>query len=359
MIGQTFAQSFAIIISSRGIALMSATIIDVAQKAGVSTTTVSHVINQTRFVSEDLRKRVYSAMEELNYHPNSLARGLRRGETKTIGLIAPDNSNPFFAEILRLIEDIGFREGYSVILCNSDGDLAKEIAYTNVLFAKQVDGIIFIGTNNSAEHLLALVRQGIPIVVVDRDISIAETDTVLVDNFLGGYMAAQYLIGLGHRRIACITGPSELTPSADRVHGYRKAMEEAGIPCLAEYVIPGDFRFGGGEEGMARLLDLPVPPSAVFACNDIMALGAMKTLRKRNITPPQQLSIIGFDDIILASVIAPALTTIAQPLHEIANNSIHLLLSRIHQTDADHDAQRLVLPPRLLVRETCAPFIGE
>jgi LacI family transcriptional regulator len=186
----------------------SVTIKDVALKSGVSITTVSHVINKTRFVSKELCERVYAAMEELNYHPNTLARSLRMGETKTIGLIIPNNSNPFFAGLARLIEDVGFENGYSVILCNSDDIRKKEFAYINMLIAKQIDGVIFIAAGSDPENLLELTKRKIPVVVIDRDISHAAVDVVLVDNVKAGFEAVNYLVELGHKRIACITGPS-------------------------------------------------------------------------------------------------------------------------------------------------------
>lgn len=330
------------------------TIKDVARLAGVSTTTVSHVINDTRHVSDELRTRVLAAMEELNYHPNVLARSLRRGETRTIGLVVPDNSNPFFAEVARIVEDVGFENGYSVILCNSDGSLEKEAAYISVLIAKQVDGVIFIAAGSKHEHLHELTAQGIPVVVADRDIPQTLADVVLVDNEKGGYGATRYLLSLGHRRIACIAGPSDLTPSADRVRGYRRAQEEAGISIEEGWIVPGDFRYQGGEAAAAKLLRLGEPPSAIFACNDVMAIGALRTLRNAGLQVPGDVSIIGFDDIPLASAVSPALTTVAQPIAELATLAAQCLISRIQNDREDEPRQRSVLETRLIVRDSCA-----
>jgi len=332
------------------------TINDVAKLAGVSTTTVSHFINGTRYVSDDLRERVENAIAELGYHPNSMARGLRRGESKTIGLIVPDNSNPFFAEILRIVENLGYANGYSVILCNSDGDVEKEIAYTNLLVEKQVDGIIFISTNNSCEHLQQLSDSGIPIVIVDRDIPLKDTDVLLIDNLYGGYLATHYLVTLGHRRIACITGPSVLTPSAGRVGGYHQALAEVGVESRPEWVVAGDFRFQGGETAMEQLLTLPERPTAVFVCNDLMALGAMRAIRRANLAIPEDISLVGFDDILLTSVVSPSLTTIAQPLKQMGEMALELLLNRIQKKTDDAEAKRVILPPQIVVRESCAKY---
>ena len=330
------------------------TIKDVARLAGVSITTVSHVINETRYVSDELRGRVLAAMQELNYRPNVLARSLRRGETRTIGLVVPDNSNPFFAEVARIVEDVGFEKGYSVILCNSDGSLEKEAAYISVLIAKQVDGVIFIAAGSKHEHLHELTAQGIPVVVADRDIPQSLADVVLVDNEKGGYEATRYLLSLGHRRIACIAGPSDLTPSADRVRGYRRAQEEAGISIEEGWIVPGDFRYQGGEAATARLLRLGEPPSAIFACNDVMAIGALRTLQNAGLQVPGDVSIIGFDDIPLASAMSPALTTVAQPTAELSTLAARCLISRIQNDRDDEPRQRSVLETRLVVRDSCA-----
>jgi len=331
-----------------------ATIKDVARLAGVSITTVSHVINETRYVSDELRGRVLAAMQELNYRRNVLARSLRRGETRTIGLVVPDNSNPFFAEVARIVEDVGFEKGYSVILCNSDGSLEKEAAYISVLIAKQVDGVIFIAAGSKHEHLHELTAQGIPVVVADRDIPQSLADVVLVDNEKGGYEATRYLLSLGHRRIACIAGPSDLTPSADRVRGYRRAQKEAGISIEEGWIVPGDFRYQGGEAAAARLLRLGEPPSAIFACNDVMAIGALRTLQNAGLQVPGDVSIIGFDDIPLASAVSPALTTVAQPTAELSTLAARCLISRIQNDRDDEPRQRSVLETRLVVRDSCA-----
>jgi LacI family transcriptional regulator len=325
----------------------------VAFRAGVSITTVSHIINNTRFVSEELRVRVLDAMADLNYKPNSLARSLRIGKTKTIGLVVPDNSNPFFAEVSRCVENIGFEQSYSVILCNSDGLLEKEAAYINSLIAKQVDGVIFIATGNTEEPLRDLIRNNIPFIVVDRELQDISADVVLVNNEQGGYIATKYLLDLNHKKIACILGPSELTPSADRVEGYQRALTEAGILIKNDYLVPGDFRSKSGEFAMSRLLELPSPPTAVFACNDMMAIGALRFLHSRNIRIPEQISIIGFDNIPLAEEMSPALTTIAQPIAKIASTAAERLVSIIQNKASHPGTKRFMLETFLVVRDSC------
>jgi LacI family transcriptional regulator len=333
---------------------MGATIKDVAVKAGVSITTVSHVLNKTRFVSDDLRERVVQAMEALHYRPNVLARSLRVGESHTMGLVVPDNSNPFFAEIARIIENAGFRHGYSVFLCNSDGQVEKERAYVDTFINKQVDGVVFITSGGTTGPLEELTRHDIPVVVVDRNIPLSLVDLVLLDNEAGGHAATRHLIELGHRRIACITGPSALTPSADRVLGYRRAMAEAGLPVPPECIQPGDFRSPSGEAAMRRLLELAEPPSAVFACNDLMAIGALRALRKADRPVPDDISLVGFDDVPLATEVTPALTTVAQPTDEIATSAVNLLLGRINADGQPGQPERRVLKPSLIVRDSTA-----
>jgi len=327
-----------------------ATIRDVAQRAGVSITTVSHVINETRFVSPELRQRVQSVMAELDYQPNALARSLRRKQTHTLGMILPDSANPFFAEIARAIQRASFARGYSIILCNSDGDLDKELVYANVLMEKQVDGIIFVAAGLSTEHIQAIRDRDVPVVIVDRDLPHVEADAVLSDNLGGGYAATTHLLQLGRRRIGCITGPSDVTPSADRVMGYRQALAEYGIPVDEALFQRGDFQFAGGAAAMHYFLSLSEPPDAVFACNDLMAIGAMRVATAYGQRMPEDLAIVGFDDVPLASYSNPPLTTVAQPKQEMSELAIDLLMTRI--AGQDMPPQRRVLPTRLVVRHS-------
>jgi LacI family transcriptional regulator len=327
---------------------------DVAQAAGVSVTTVSHVINETRYVSKELRERVLRVMEDLNYRPNILARSLRQGISHTIGLIVPDNSNPFFAEVARIVETRGFEAGYSVILCNSDGQLEKELTYVNVLLAKRVDGIIFIAASSQSEHIALLTEENIPVVIADRQMLDSDVDVVLVDNYRGGYLATEYLLSLGHRRIGCITGPSDVTPSADRVRGYRDALTAAGLPVDESLIVKGDFRYVSGASGVQQLLDLKEPPTAIFACNDAMAMAAMAVIRQRGFAIPDDMSIVGFDDIPQASFTSPPLTTVAQPIQDIGRIATDLLIERMSGSTS-RPSQRIVLDVKLVIRGSCAP----
>ncbi len=324
---------------------------DVARRAGVSVTTVSHVINETRFVSEELRARVYQAMRELNYRPNAIARSLRRQRTHTIGMIVPDISYPFLAEVARGVEDRGFELGYNVILCDSDGDLERESDYIELLLERKVDGIVFVAAGESSSHVQALIEQGVPVVVCDRELPGTEVDTVIADNVESGRLATEHLIGLGHRRIGCIAGPEGLCISDKRLEGYRRALEEHGLPLREELVVHANFRCLGGYEAMGALLSLDQPPTAVFACNDLMAVGAICAASQRRLRIPQDVAIVGCDDIALASFTNPSLTTVAQPKREMGVIAVEMLVERIK--DKSRPPTKRLLPVELVVRDSC------
>ncbi|RME99784.1 MAG: LacI family transcriptional regulator [Chloroflexi bacterium] len=331
---------------------------DVAEKAGVSVTSVSHVINQTRPVSEELRQRIQATMEELGYQPNALARSLRRKQTHSIGVIVPDSANPFFAEVARGIEATLFKQKYTVILGNSDGDLARELLYTNTLIEKQVDGIVFVAVGQSGlEHSQLVRNMRMPLMVVDRDVPGLSVDSVLTDNTLGGRLAAEHLLSLGHRRVGCITGPSDLTPSADRVTGCRQALAAANIPLPESHILKGDFQFQSGYEAARRMLSAAEPPTAIFACNDLMAVGAVSAAIERGLRVPQDISVVGYDDVPLASYTNPPLTTVAQPSYEMGQLAAEMLLQRI--SNREMPIRRMQLHPRLVVRQSTAEAGGK
>lgn len=325
---------------------------DVAKRAGVSVTSVSHVINETRPVSYELRERVLAAMEELGYQPNRLARSLRSGKTHTIGTIVPDSADPFFAEVARGIEDTAFENEYSLILCNSDASLDKEAFYTDVLAEKRVDGILFLAAGVSTERILDLQQRGMPVVVVDRELPGANVDSVVADNAGGGWSATRHLIDLGHQRIGYIAGPSDLTLSEYRYTGYCKALEEAGIKPDEDLVVRGAFDFESGYRAAHQLLAKIKRPTAIFACNDLMAIGAICAAVELGLEVPQYLSVVGYDDVPLASYSNPPLTTIAQPIYDLGVVAASLLLERLQ--DPSRPARRIVLDVELQVRQSTA-----
>lgn len=326
------------------------TILQVAKRAGVSPTTVSHVVNHTRFVSAEVTERVRAAMQELGYQPNALARSLRRGETHTLGLILPNSANPFFAEIGRTIEREAFQAGYSVVLCNSEDDARKELVYADVLSKKQVDGMIFAATGEQSEAVLNLMRQGLPLILIDREVPGVETDVVLTENRLGGWQAARRLAMLGHRRMACIAGPAHLSSSTDREAGFLEGLEQAGIGRDSVRIERGDFHPDSGYQAGYRLLSgANGRPTAIFCCNDLMAFGLYHAADELGLRIPQDVAVIGFDDIDLSCYLNPPMSTVRQPKLEIGQAVIAMLLGRIK----DH-----TLPPRRVVFETALVIRG-
>ena len=328
------------------------TIRDVAERAEVSISTVSHVINNSRAVSDEARQKVEAAMTELGYKPNTLARNLRRQQTQSIGMLVPDSSNPFFAEIARGIEDASFEQNHSVILCNTEGDLEKQTTYTNVLIQNQVAGIVFVAAGISTELVVDLQRRRVPVVVVDREVPDVTVSTVLTNHYQGGRLATQHLIDLGHRRIACISAGSELSPSSDRVTGYQDILRENGLPIDEALIVWGDFQYESGYRAANELLGLAEPPTAVFACNDLMAVGCISAATARGLHIPEDLSVVGFDDVQLASFTNPPLTTVAQPKREIGALAVQMLMARIKDLDALPSLERL--DTHLVIRNSTA-----
>ena len=268
-------------------------------------------------------------MQALGYQPNVLARSLRRGVTHTIGIILPDSANPYFAEVVRGIEDTSFEQGYSVILCNSDNDLDKEHHYTNVLVEKQVDGIIFVAAGLSEENIKNLQKRGVPSVLVDRQVPGVEIDSVFADNQAGGFLATNYLLALGHTAIACIGGPRGVRSSSERIAGYRQALEAAGLDPDPDWIFEGDFQFRGGHSAASVFFSGDQKPTAIFACNDLMAIGALHFAHENQLRIPGDISIIGFDDIRLAEFSHPPLTTIRQSKDRMGALAAELLLGRL------------------------------
>jgi LacI family transcriptional regulator len=328
-----------------------ATIHDVARRAGVSASTVSHVVNGTRFVSAGTRTRVEHSIEALGYRPNALARSLRRGQSHTLGLIVPDSANPFFAEIGRELEASAFEAGFSVVLCNTENDREKERLYVNVLVRNQVDGILLVAADDRSGVLRAHLGGKMPLVTLDREASRPGLDCVTADHFSGGLLATRHLVGLGHRRIACIAGPAGLSASAQRLAGHRKALQEAGLRGGDDLVRHGDFRPESGWAAARKLLRGARPPTAIFACNDLMAMGALRAADELGRRVPDDLAVVGYDDIELSRYTTPPLTTVAQPKREMAREALRLMSRRIGAGAVR--PQKRQFPVWLVVRETC------
>lgn len=329
------------------------TIRDVAARAGVSTTTVSHVINRTRKVDPATAARVEAAIDALGYRPNALARSMRRGRTHTVGIIIPDIANPFFGDLARSLEDHMFEAGYSAIICNSDGDGHKEVRYLDVLLSKKVDGLLLIAATQPSERLRQLVDSGPPTIVVDRELGELPLPQVLVDNRRGGELAGRHLLELGHRRIGVIAGPGGLGTTARRLEGFRDATDAAGVEIDEGLIARGDFRAASGRAAMDRWLQRGTLPSAVFAENDVMAIGALSAAHSAGLDVPRDLSVVGFDGIAFGADVTPPLTTVAQPTEDVAATAVSMLFERL--AGLDTDARRVELPVTLQVRGSCAP----
>lgn len=336
---------------------MSITIRDVAKAAGVSKSTVSRVLNSEPGVSEPARNAVLAAIKELNYTPNALARGLTTSRTATIGLIISDITNSFHAQVARGVEDLASDYESNVILCNTDGRPEKESAYIKLLLEKRVDGIIFTSVQRDESNLTSILEKGVPFVFAGRTLPNVEADSVVVDNVLGGFQATNHLIRLNHRRIAYISGPSHVSANLDRYEGYRQALQKAGIEVDKDIVVEGDFRQEGGYRAMNILLDTAPDVTAVFAANDNMALGALEAIFERNLKVPGDIAIVGFDDIPFAGLCLVQLTTIRQPKYDIGAIAARMLFQRIENPEKGNSPNKVVLPPRLVIRKTCGNYL--
>jgi LacI family transcriptional regulator len=330
------------------------TINDIARRAGVSSQTVSRVLNNKPDVAEETRRRIESVIAELDYRPSELARGLRSQNTRTIGLIVPDNANPFFAEIAKGVESAGFEAGYSVILCNSAQMSERELEYVNVLQAKGVDGIIFISTTTHINHIRPIVERGIPVVMFYREAGDLDVDTFKIDNEWAGYLATQHLVDLGHRDIACIMPRADELPSGRRVDGFRRALQESGLPVHDDLIVRGNNLLSGGEAAVGELLRARQPFTAIFAANDAMAIGAMRALRDNRLRVPEDVSVTGVDGILLGEYVEPPLTTVEQPKREAGEWAVRFLVERI---DGRHDggARNTLMDVQLVVRKSTLP----
>ncbi|MFJ4196810.1 LacI family DNA-binding transcriptional regulator [Pseudomonas sp. NPDC089534] len=332
-----------------------ATIKDVAALAGISYTTVSHVVNKTRPVSEEVRLKVEAAIKSLDYVPSAVARSLKAKTTATIGLLVPNSLNPYFAELARGIEDYCERNGYCVILCNSDDDPEKQRNYLRVLLEKRIDGLIVASAGGDDGLVQGLSGVKTPMVIVDRGLDGVDADLVRIDHEYGAYLATRHLLELGHRDIATIGGPVSTSVAKMRLAGFRRAMDEAGVEVASGRVLESDFTSTGGYNAAALLLE-GNPPTAIFAGNDMIGIGVLRAAAERNMRVPTELSVIGFDDIQMSRYVYPALTTVGQSILQLGEMAAEVLLRRIASPNLATD-QRIVTPS-IVLRESTAPLFG-
>lgn len=331
---------------------------DVAERARVSVSTVSHVLNGTRKVSEGTRGDVLAAVEELSYRPNLLAKGLKTRRTYTIGLLISDIQNAFFTSVVRGVEDVALSRGYHLFLCNTDEDPGREEEYITELAKKRVDGLMVAPSARREDRDGRLRGGDVPFVFVDRDVEGIEADVVSVDNRAGMRLIAEHLVGLGHRRIAMISGPLDKASGYERHLGLRDSLADLEVELEDALVRFGDFRTAGGREGAGELLGLPSPPTALVTANNQMTLGALLTIDEMGLRVPDDVSVVGFDDPEWASLTGPPLTTLAQPTYEMGVRAARMLLDRIEAGSGGGESRKVLLEPWLVVRKSTAP-VGE
>lgn len=335
------------------------TIYDVAKQAKVSAMTVSRVINNTGKISDKTRAKVKRVMEELHYVPNSMARGLVLQETKILSLLITDITNPFYTTLARGAEDAAMKRGYKLLFSNSDEDVAKENEYVDMVLSTRVDGVLFAPAGDeSLGHLEKLRKHGIPFVLIDREVPGIDSDMVLGDSKEGAKKLVEKLIAFGHKRIAMINGSLSISTARHRFTGYKEALKlndiafDEAIVCEAGYSRTGDSRTSAAID---RLLALGQRPTAIFAANNFLAIEAIRALRDRGVQVPEQISVVCFDDLELASVIDPFLTVAAQPAYQFGTIGVQLLLERISASSQDvTDYRTIILPSELVIRKSAA-----
>lgn len=327
------------------------TIKDVARLAGVSTTTVSHVINKTRFVAETTQEKVKKAVEELNYAPSAVARSLKCNTTRTIGMLVTQSSNPFFAEVVDGVESYCYRQGYTLILCNTGGIYEKQRDYIRMLAEKRVDGILVM-CSDLTEDLREMLdaHSSIPKVIMDWGPESSQADKIIDNSEEGGYLATKYLLDNGHTDIACLTYHEEKVACIERVIGYKRALREYDIEFKQERILVGNFECDTAVLAADKILAMENRPTAVFCFNDLMALGVISRLQENGVRVPDDISIIGYDNIELSGYFSPPLTTVHQPKRRVGKTAFEILLQRIK--DKEHDKRIFEMHPEIVERSS-------
>lgn len=328
-----------------------ATIEDVAKRAGVSAMTVSRVLNNSGYIHEKTRAKVEQAIAELGYVPNALARSLRFKTTNTLALVLTDITNSFFTTVARGVEDMANARDFTVMFCNTDESPDKEMKYLSVLAQKQVDGMLLVPAFSSPDPIAFVKARGIPLVVLDRRIPDIAVDMVRTDSILGAYQLTRHLIDLGHRRIAIMTGPAEVSTSTDRITGYRRAMDEAGIGEDERAVLYGSYTINSGYQVAMRALTLKPRPTALLAGNNFIAVGTLRALRDSGVRVPEEMSVVAFDDLPSTSVVDHFLTVVSQPAYEIGAKATERLFQLL-AGQGEAGAVDLVLPAELIIRQS-------
>lgn len=334
---------------------MATTIADVARRARVSTATVSRVLSGVGRARPETRDRVFRAARELDYRPSGIARSLKLRATRTLGLIVTDIENPFFPELVRGVEDAARAAGYAVLLCNAADDPDREAAYLNLLVERRVDGVVIAASSLGSRHRDWLARPPLPVVLVNSVPPGVELPSIASDSRLGGRLAIEHLLGLGHRRIGHLMASERNSDAPDRLIGARDAIAAAGLPGDSLVVAVADARVAGGEQAMREVLRRAPEVTAAFAYNDLMAIGAMRAVRALGRRVPADVSVVGFDDIDLAAYVDPPLTTLSQATAEMGRWAFEQLARRLATADEPWTGSPVQLPVFLRVRESTGP----
>ncbi len=327
------------------------TIKDVARRAEVSVSTVSRVLNDQPYVADELRLRVLNAIDELGYKPSRVAQRLRATKSRLVGVILSDIANPFYIDVLRGFEHILSADGMSVLISNTNGDQDRESEIIRMMQLEGVAGILIAPTREESPAISEVGTNGLPVVVVDRQMMDSQIDTVLIDNFKGSLSAVQHLIELGHRQIGVISGPLHLTSGRERYAGYLQAMSDAKLAVRSDLTRFGDYKQRSGYTLAQELITSPDPPTALFVANNVMTIGALNAIHQIGRKIPDEIAVIGFDDVSWAVSLNPPLTTVAQPTFDIGKKAAELLLARI--ADGDRPPRTVMLNTKLIVRESC------
>ena len=333
-----------------------ATIIDVARRAGVSTATVSAVINGKDWVSAPLRQSVHQAIEAVGYRPNAIARSLKRGRSGTIGMLVSDITNPFFSAVFQVVNRIAYENSYSVILCSSDESADQEEEFIRVLSERMIDGLILAPSAHDEACAELLAGAKMPVVLIDRILPMSNFDAVVIDNYAATKGAISYMLSLGHERIGFVSGPEGLWTASERYRGYKDALLETGRDLDETIIVSGGFNQAGGYRAATEIMASSRPPSAIFASNNKMIIGVVLALNSAGFRCPDDISLSSFDDFEWAPAFHPALTVVRQPIEQIAAEAMTLLLSRMNATEAPEPAQIRRLHAEFVIRGSCQRF---
>ena len=336
---------------ARELILMKVTIKEVAEKAGVSASTVSRVVGHYGYVSEKTRRKIRAAIRELDYKPNAIARSMVTKSTRTIGLVITDITNPFFAHLVRGVEEVTWKNGYTLVLANTDENLERERAMVSTLQEKRVDGLIVVpASSNPAPHLNSLLLDGTPLVLMDRSVKDCGVDVVMVDNEHGAYQAVMHLIDQGYRRIAMIVDNLDISTNTERIAGYQRALEDGGAETDENLVRSCQYTQQSAYTLVAEMLKSPTPPTALFTASNFMTMGAIRAIQEAGLSIPEDIGLVGFDDVSWTTLNNPQLTVVSQPVHDLGKVAAQRLLARMQGDPIG--PQEIRLKTHFIVRES-------